>query len=428
MNFDKLVEYFACEGTVLLLDSQSEDHNWSRKSYLAARPQAEIKAMGSHILLKQNERGKTFEGDPWEMLQTLREERQGWLLGYLGYDLKNHLENLTSKNWDGTEAPDMYFMEPGFLMEFNRISGDYRVLIGELPEDKNFSEQKASSSEFSLIHLSCRTSQEAYLEKIRKAQRRISEGDFYEINLSHQIKGTFRGSAWALYQRMAEVGPVPFGAYLEVDNVKICCQSPERFLRKEGEKVFSQPIKGTAKRSDCREQDDLLKKELLDSPKEKAENLMIVDLVRNDLSRIARHGSVKVTELFGIQSFGTVHQMVSTVEALTEERDPVSVIKACFPMGSMTGTPKISAMKAIEEYEDYKRGIYSGAIGYITPNGNFDFNVVIRTAIIKKDEIFYSVGGAVTSDSIPANEWQETLIKARALLDTVGTAKKIELS
>jgi para-aminobenzoate synthetase component 1 len=215
---------------------------------------------------------------------------------------------------------------------------------------------------------------------------------------------------------------------LEVDNVKICCQSPERFLRKEGEKVFSQPIKGTAKRSDCREQDDLLKEELLDSPKEKAENLMIVDLVRNDLSRIARHGSVKVTELFGIQSFGTVHQMVSTVEALTEERDPVSVIKACFPMGSMTGTPKISAMKAIEEYEDYKRGIYSGAIGYITPNGNFDFNVVIRTAIIKKDEIFYSVGGAVTSDSIPANEWQETLIKARALLDTVGTAKKIELS
>jgi para-aminobenzoate synthetase component 1 len=215
---------------------------------------------------------------------------------------------------------------------------------------------------------------------------------------------------------MREIGPVPFGSFLQLDDISICCQSPERFLRKEGRSVFSQPIKGTSKRGRTPDEDELLKRALISSEKEQAENLMIVDLVRNDLSRIAKRGTVKVPELFAIQSFGTVHQMVSTVVAEAEQEDPVTILQACFPMGSMTGAPKISAMKSIEKLEDYKRGIYSGAIGYITPEGNFDFNVVIRTAIIRNNDLYYAVGGAITSDSNAQKEWEETQIKARALL------------
>jgi len=254
-----------------------------------------------------------------------------------------------------------------------------------------------------------------YLECIKEAKRKISEGDYYELNLSHQLFARFEGDPYALYQKMREVGPVPFGAYMQKENLSVCSMSPERFLAKQGSRVYSQPIKGTIHRGVNETDDRKLREGLRESLKDRAENLMIVDLVRNDLSRIARKGSVEVSELFQIQTFGTVHQMVSTVEAEAETENPIEIIKACYPMGSMTGAPKISAMKSIEELENYRRGIYSGAIGYLDPKGDFDFNVVIRTAIISGSNLFYSVGGAITGDSDPEQEWEETLVKARAL-------------
>jgi para-aminobenzoate synthetase component 1 len=307
-------------------------------------------------------------------------------------------------------------MEPEFLVEVGRKTSKGKLLMGDFPEPREINSVEINQA-FNLQNLHPQVSKSDYLAHIAEAQYRIREGDFYEINLSHQLKGGFSGSSLTLYKQMKETAPVPFGAFFQNDDVTVCCQSPERFLRKEGDLIYSQPIKGTSPRGRNQDEDFLLKEKLLTSQKEQAENLMIVDLVRNDLSRIARPASVKVPKLFEIETFGTVHQMVSTVTAEAAEKDPVAILKACFPMGSMTGAPKISAMQAIEELEDHRRGIYSGAIGYITPGDDFDFNVVIRTAIIKNNQLFYLVGGAITADSKPEDEWNETLVKARALTD-----------
>jgi len=218
-----------------------------------------------------------------------------------------------------------------------------------------------------------------------------------------------------MYKKMREINPVPFGAFIKTKDFQVCCSSPERFIKKSGRKVISEPIKGTSPRSDEKITDLKYREELLNE-KNKAENLMIVDLVRHDLSLIAETGSVKVSKLFDVQSFGTVHQLISTIEAMAlKDVHPVDVIKACFPMGSMTGAPKIEVMKTIEDLEIYCRGIYSGAIGYFTPEGDFDFNVVIRSAIVKDGMVIYPVGGAITGDSNPEEEWEETHVKARVL-------------
>lgn len=424
VNLEKITRFFLQKGTVLLLESQSADHPWSRKSYLAALPSAEIKARDNEILITENGLTKNYKGNPWQALHEFREAQNEWLLGYLGYDLKNHLEKLNSGNDDKIKAPDLYFMVPRFLMEIDRKKSEGKLLIGDLPGKNEFNSVENKRS-FYLQDIRPQIIKKEYLNRIKEAKHQITEGDFYEINLSHQLKGKFAGSSFALYEQMKKIGPVPFGAFFQNDDVSICCQTPERFLRKKGNTIFSQPIKGTSPRGQNKDEDEWLKKELISSQKERAENLMIVDLVRNDLSRVARQGSVKVPKLFEIQSFGTVHQMVSTVAAKAIETDPVAILKACFPMGSMTGAPKISAMQVIEELENYRRGIYSGAIGYITPEGDFDFNVVIRTAIIKNNELFYSVGGAITNGSKPADEWEETLIKARALVDAVSGRERV---
>lgn len=411
-----LTKYFASRGDVILLESQSREHPSSHYSYLAAQPEAIIKAYGDQISEIVGTKKNQYCRNPWEALQSFRNRMNSWLFGYLGYDLKNYVEQLSSTNADPVGAPDMYFMVPGFLLRYDHHSRKGEVIYGDMPTEAEVEQVSTCKEECRLENLQSRTSRDFYIQKIEKSQSSIAEGDFYEINLSHQMKASFNGSPLQLYQKMREIGPVPFGSFLQLDELAICCQSPERFLRKERATVYSQPIKGTSERGESVDEDEYLKKALISSEKEQAENLMIVDLVRNDLSRIARKGTVKVPELFAIQSFGTVHQMVSTVVAEAKEKDPVTILRACFPMGSMTGAPKISAMKSIEELEDYKRGIYSGAIGYITAAGDFDFNVVIRTAIIKNNHLYYAAGGAITSDSDAQKEWQETQIKARALL------------
>jgi para-aminobenzoate synthetase component 1 len=423
MDLVPLVRYLADRGNVILLESQSSDHPWSRKSYLAALPEAEIVARDDHITITQNGHERHETGNPWEWLHTFRAEQEGWLVGYLGYDLKNHIEDLHSQNPDPISAPDLFFMNPGLLIEIDAASNTIDVIQGKIPHECEYSQYHEGNSNFVLDDFYPVVPRDDYLDRIDQIQQGIFEGTYYEVNLSHQMKGVFEGDTLALYQRMKKIGPVPFGAYMKLADLTICCQSPERFLAKEGATVFSQPIKGTARRGSNLDEDKVIKNQLSSSAKERAENLMIVDLVRNDLSRIARRGSVKVPKLFSIESFGTVHQMVSTITAQAEETNPLEILKACFPMGSMTGAPKISAMEAIEQLEDYRRGIYSGAIGYITPGGDFDFNVVIRTAQIRNNNLFYSVGGAITGDSDPQHEWDETLIKARALVDTLDQEK-----
>lgn len=420
IDLERLTRFYYQRGNVILLESQSDEHPWSQKSYLAAEPQAVIKAWGDHITIWNEGEKIQKKEDPWSALQQFRSEQENWMFGYLGYDLKNHIEDLDSTNRDEIKAPDLYFMSPGLLLEVDHKTDKVQILRGVLPEDFGQGDCTECKGSFDLQNFRSTLSEEDYLSHICQAQHEIAEGNYYEINLSHQMKGDFWGDPLTLYHQMKKVGPVPFGAFMQNDDWTICCQSPERFMRKEGDTVFSQPIKGTAERGDDLGSDKVLKEQLLSSAKERAENLMIVDLVRNDLSRIAKEGSVNVPQLFSVESFGTVHQMVSTITAQARAEDPVNILKACFPMGSMTGAPKISAMKAIEKFENYRRGIYSGAIGYITDSGDFDFNVVIRTAILQQGQLYYSVGGAITSDSDPQKEWQETQVKARALVEALA--------
>lgn len=416
----RLVDLLGKRGPVILLESQSADHPSGSKSFIAALPERELKIYGNRAAAAE----RSQKEDPWEAFREFYDRSGGWLFGYLGYDLKNNLEALESANPDPVGAPDLYLMYPGIVLEVDLDRNTTTLRKGSLPSDLpalNGDPHTKSVREFSVENVAPVTDREEYLRRIREAQYRIREGEFYEINLSHQMRGTLTGRAYSLYEAMRRRGPVPFGAYISFGDVRICCASPERFLARRGSRVFSQPIKGTIHRGSNAAEDERLKSWLRHSEKNRAENLMIVDLVRNDLGRIARKGTVKTTGLFEIQSFGTVHQMVSTVEAEAGDLHPADILRACFPMGSMTGAPKISAMNAIEELEDYRRGIYSGCIGYLEPGGDFDFNVVIRTAVIHNNELFYPVGGAITSDSDPEAEWEETLTKARALTEVAHT-------
>ncbi|WP_246075326.1 aminodeoxychorismate synthase component I [Gracilimonas mengyeensis] len=407
------------EGPVIFLDSQMQGHPASSKSYIAARPKRWIKSIDDGIEIYEGDQVRQEKGNPWGLLS--RFWQKSWLFGYLGYDLKNHLEKLSSKNKAEVDVPDLYFMEPELILELEE-DGEAKTIKGKVPEIKS---SENISGEFH-IKLETQISEHEYKAKIKRAQQDITEGEYYEINLSHPLVFEVTGDSLDLYQAMKQVGPVPFGAFLQLDDVSVCCASPERFLARKGQRVWSQPIKGTASRAGHSASDPAIET-LLNSEKERAENLMIVDLVRNDLGRVALKNSVQVSDLFEIQTFETVHQMVSTVECtVSQQANSFDVIKACFPMGSMTGAPKIAAMKAIEELESYRRGIYSGAIGYIQPNGDFDFNVVIRSAIREGRKLVYPTGGAITSDSDPEAEWEETLVKAQALTRILNNMESAE--
>lgn len=404
----QLAEALRKQGDVLLLESQLRDHPESSQSFLAGLPERVLRIRDGRAHLIDAGGQQVIEGDPWEILQKTIIEKQEWAFGYLGYDLKNQSEKLFSRNEDLIGAPDLYFFVPSVLVRFE---GDEADWIKGSPEQLDLAEREPKRAGITLRQ---RISRQDYIDLVKQVQKDIYEGRYYELNLSHPLQYDLQGDPLDLYRQMKERGPVPFAAYLRMGDIHVASASPERFLKKEGSRVISQPIKGTAPRD--REHDSILKRDLQNSEKERAENLMIVDLVRNDMNRIAKIGSVGVKDLFQIQSFETVHQMVSTVYCECREDVSVSeILKACFPMGSMTGAPKIASMKAIEKYEQYRRGIYSGAIGYIRPDGDFDFNVVIRTAIMKGQKLLYPVGGAITSDSDPEQEWEETLHKSRAL-------------
>ncbi|HYH55616.1 MAG TPA: anthranilate synthase component I family protein, partial [Anseongella sp.] len=262
-------------------------------------------------------------------------------------------------------------------------------------------------------------SREDYLETVEAIRRHIREGDVYELTFCLDFyAGDYQCDPAALFSRLNSAAPAPFASFLKLGEHHIICASPERFLKKTGSNILSQPVKGTIRRSGRPAEDEQLKSALRNSEKEQAENVMIVDLVRNDLARSAVPGSVKVSELFGIYSFPHWHQMISTVEA--EARPglhPLEIIRHAFPMGSMTGAPKIMAMRLIEQYERTKRGAFSGAIGYFTPGRDFDFNVVIRSVLYNsgRKQLLFPVGSAITYDSLPENEYQECLLKAQAI-------------
>jgi len=373
----------------------------------------------SYRTLNSLEKGAAFD-----RLKTFYESKQDWILGFLGYDLKNDVEDLTSQNLDKLGLPDMYFFQPKHIIYIQKQqiyieAHNPEKIFKEIIETPTNEEKKATKG----IEIQQRISKELYLEKVAAIQQEILRGEIYEMNFCQEFYvEEVEIVPLQLYRQLNDIAQSPFAVYFKVKDQYLLCQSPERFLKKEQNQLLSQPIKGTIKRGKDEEEDDLLKVELSKNPKERAENIMIVDLVRNDLTRTAQTASIKVKELCKVYSFQQVHHLVSTIEStLSKEIHFVDAIRHAFPMGSMTGCPKIRSMELIEQYEESKRGLYSGSVGYCTPNGNFDFNVVIRSILYHKKNRYLSfqIGGAITYDSNPFNEYEECLLKAKAILEVL---------
>jgi para-aminobenzoate synthetase component 1 len=382
---------------------------------------------------------KTDYHNAFEDLKQYQQATKDWLFGYLSFDLKNDVEALYSRNFDGLDFPDLFFFQPKkiFLLKGSQLEIQYLNMCDDEVE-ADFEEislqildfeiqavtPSASSRAQSRGEVQQRISKENYLEKASKILEHIHRGDIYEANFCMEffVENTTINPL-EKFLKLNEISKSPLAVYFKNNKQFLLSASPERYLKKEGELLISQPIKGTAKKFQDSLEDEKSKKELASDPKERAENIMVSDLVRNDLSRTAQKGSVKVEELCGIYSFEQVHQMISTITSkLDTQYTAVDAIKTTFPMGSMTGTPKVSVLKIIEELEETKRGLYSGAVGYFAPNSDFDFNVVIRSILYNQERnyVSFSVGSAITSQSVPEREYEECLLKAKAMREVLG--------
>ena len=359
-------------------------------------------------------------------IQTFIDQHKGqFIFSCLSYDLKNEVEKLNSQNFDGMKFPQALLWTPECIVEID--NDEFHFEAGENTDEnvtivKQFIQEKNKTEFKSFPHqLKPRTSQEDYLSHVNQLKEEIQQGNIYEINYCQEYYSenvTLEDSLNA-YFKLNSITKAPYSVYFNLGNFVLMCGSPERFIQRKGNTLSSSPIKGTSKRGKDVAEDELLKKQLFNDPKERSENVMIVDLVRNDLSKLALDNSVKVDELFGIHTFETVHQMISTISCEVPPETTFSeILHATFPMGSMTGAPKVSAMKLIEKHEDFKRGLYSGTVGLIAPNGDFDFNVVIRSIQYNKKEKYLScsVGGAITIQSSAEKEYEECNVKVQGIL------------
>ncbi len=364
--------------------------------------------------------------DAFEQLKEFSDAHPDWLFGFFSYELKNQLERLQSKNPDHVCMPDMHFFRPVIVL-LRKPEGWH---IGCLPGYGNLSDpdcvyrsiceqNQIESVNARLPEITARVDKKRYLDRLHAIKAHIQQGDIYEMNYCVEFFAEQAAiNPLSVYDSLNRVSPTPFSCFCQLNDKYLMCASPERFLKKQDQTLISQPIKGTGARGGNPEEDERLKQALYHDLKERSENVMIVDLVRNDLSRTAEKDSVRVEELFGIYTFPQVHQMISTVVSKLDNRHHfVDAIKNAFPMGSMTGAPKIRAMELIDLYEDTRRGLYSGAVGYISPEKNFDFNVVIRSVLYnaKKQYLSYMAGSAITAASVPESEYQECLLKAKAM-------------
>lgn len=411
----QLLEWAQSFREVVFLDSNQYHQNHSSFDWLLA-----VDAFTSL---------KTDFYQAFEDLHQYQSQAKDWLVGYLSYDLKNATEKLVSENGDGLAFPDLFFFQPKkiFYCKDNVLTVAYLYCCDDEMESDWAEIMQIHPTKYSskpALTIQQRISEKEYAERFEKMLAHIQRGDIYEANFCMEF---FAENAeihpLSVFQQLNVISEPPFASFFKNNHHYLLSASPERYLRKEGSTVISQPIKGTAKRSEDMEEDERLKIELARNEKERSENIMIVDLVRNDLSRTASINSVQVEELCQVYSFKQVHQMISTITAeVSEAIPPVELLRTTFPMGSMTGAPKISAMQIIEELEVTRRGLYSGAVGYFTPQGDFDFNVVIRSILYNAQNHYlsFSVGSAVTAKAKAADEYAECLLKAKAMRQVLG--------
>lgn len=431
--FKNARDFFANEDHVVCMDSNGYADPYAKFSRVLAAGAVQVVSLPfSSTTVDQEELEKQIQkltpGD--------------WWFGYFSYDLKNCFEQLVTENEDHLEAELLYFFQPKWVITedlfgtvcfhghgnskpsgmVDRIVNGTRKTesVGSLSRKRYNDRPNNTKTQVPLLQ---QTSQQRYLQQVKSLLGHIQRGDIYEVNYCTQFLAESTSlDMVALHEELLSTSSPPFSVYLKTDRHEVSSLSPERYICKRGDKLISQPIKGTARRSEFREEDECLKNDLFNDPKERSENIMIVDLVRNDLSKVATKGSVVVDELCKVYSFPQVHQMISTISCkLRAGVSLFDIIKASFPMGSMTGAPKISAMQLIEKHEDSRRGIYSGAIGYLSPDGDFDFNVVIRSVVHyrKNRNVSFHVGSAITALSEPKKEYEECLVKAKALIEAL---------
>ena len=403
-----LLDFFKEESSLLLLDgntSTGDSFDW----VIAAGVVDEI-SVGEH--------------NAFEELQQFHQKHKDWIFGSLSYDLKNGLEKLESTHPDGIQVPALHFFLPKYLFVFkeNQLAVHHHESQEEFDLDILSRVFEASEIGFnsSIKH---RVAKQNYIANVNLIKAHIQRGDIYEMNYCQEFYAENSTlNPLEAFRRLNSISKAPFSCYYKLGDTYLLSASPERYIKKDGASIISQPIKGTRKRGKDLEEDERLKIELYEDQKERSENVMIVDLVRNDLSKIAKKNSVVVDELFGIYTFDQVHQMISTISCEVKVETTIKdILQATFPMGSMTGAPKIRAMKLIEKFEETKRGLYSGAIGYISPEGDFDFNVVIRSIQYNalNKYLSFMVGGAITIGSDAEMEYQECLVKAKALFEVL---------
>ncbi len=354
------------------------------------------------------------------------ENKDDYLFGHFSYDLKNSIEQLSSNNPDHIRMPELCFFQPEIII----IANPYHISCGTL-DDHPFNAALFQSCCNTTIKeplpghhniVKARVSKKEYLDTVHAIKNHIQQGDIYEMNYCQEffIDKKVKLPPEILWYKLNQKSPMPFAAFYKLNDTYLLSTSPERFIARRENKIISQPIKGTIKRGKSPEEDEYLRIFLQNNPKERSENIMIVDLVRNDLSKTAKKASVNVEALFGVYPFPNVFQMISTVTSeVTTDTSSADIIRHAFPMGSMTGAPKVKAMQLIEQYESVKRGLFSGSVGYFAPGGNFDFNVIIRSILMNtaNEYLSFITGGAITNASVAIDEYEESMLKAKAMID-----------
>jgi len=403
-----------------------------------------------HILETKNQ-------DPFNKLRQFLEEYKispankslpflGGAVGYFAYDLGFLLEKKLRRNSvDDSGIPDCHFGFYNTVIITDNIKKILYICAVGFPEKKQHlgkplcesnlkkmhnllsrlnlhkTKNKKNKSEERPVELKSNFTREDYLLAINKAKRYIRDGDIYQVNLSQRFKAETGLSGFEIYKRLRQISPSYFSAYLDCRDFQILSSSPERFLSLKGNVVTTRPMKGTRPRSENRIKNLRLKKELLKSAKDAAELIMIVDLERNDLGRVCNYDSIKVNALRELEEYSTVFQTTATVSGrLHKDKDRIDLLAACFPGGSITGCPKIRAMEIIEELEPSRRSIYTGSLGYLSFSGDMDFNILIRSILKKEDKLYFGAGGGIVADSKPEEEYEETLVKAKAMMQAIN--------
>ena len=443
-----------------LLESMIGGEKWARYSFLGSKPSRVIKGRGNRIEIKDSKTGtKKFKAE--NPIEVIKQEITaykpvdvkglprfyGGLVGYIGYDMVRFFEKIPDRKKTGLKLPDMFLMVTDTVIIFDNLKGKLKVVSnahinGRTPEEayreakekiehiveklrrSKIKNRKSNGSTTLSGYESSFASREAFENAVMKSKEYILSGDIVQVVLSQRFDRELQIEPFNIYRALRVINPSPYMYYIDTGDAKLVGSSPEILVRLEGKKIILRPIAGTRRRGETEEEDHLLEEELKKDPKEIAEHIMLVDLGRNDVGRVAEIGSVKVTELMSVERYSHVMHLVSNVEGvLQKDLDAFHVLEACFPAGTVSGAPKVRAMEIIEELEPTRRGPYAGAVGYISYSGNMDTCITIRTLIIKGNKIYVQAGAGIVADSVPEKEYEETVNKAMGMMKAVDMAE-----